>query len=182
MKILLLFPVAAMLLVATACEHPTKAANSPKPLDVLVAAVQRKDVPLYREWIGSLDGLVNAEIKAQVSGYLIKQEYAEGSFVRQGQLLFQIDPRPFQAELDQAEGRLPSDVTNYGVTVQKSVLAPLMVIALNSPKSTYDARFLANYAYINLVDQLTRVKGVGTVQVRPSRVDRYRCSELHSGA
>lgn len=106
MTILLLFPVAAMLLVATACEHPTKAANAPKSLEVLVAAVQQKDVPLYREWIGSLDGLVNAEIKAQVSGYLIKQEYAEGSFVRQGQLLFQIDPRPFQAELDQAEGRL----------------------------------------------------------------------------
>src|SRR4051794_6403043 len=64
-----------------------------------------------------------------------------------------------------AASQLPADVNNYGVTVQKSVLAPLMLIALYSPKGTYDERFLANYAYINLVDQLTRVKGVGTVQV-----------------
>jgi HAE1 family hydrophobic/amphiphilic exporter-1 len=70
-----------------------------------------------------------------------------------------------QSRETQAASQLPADVTNYGVTVQKSVLAPLMLIALNSPKSTHDARFLANYAYINLVDQLTRVRGVGTVQV-----------------
>ena len=70
-----------------------------------------------------------------------------------------------QSRVTQAASQLPADVNNYGVTVQKSVLAPLMLIALNSPKSTYDARFLANYAYINLVDQLTRVRGVGTVQV-----------------
>src|SRR6478736_225930 len=70
-----------------------------------------------------------------------------------------------QSRETQAASQLPAEVTNYGVTVQKSVLAPLMLIALNSPKGTRDARFLANYAYINLVDQLTRVKGVGTVQV-----------------
>jgi HAE1 family hydrophobic/amphiphilic exporter-1 len=70
-----------------------------------------------------------------------------------------------QSRVTQAASQLPADVNNYGVTVQKSVLAPLVLVALNSPKSTYDARFLANYAYINLVDQLTRVKGVGSVQV-----------------
>lgn len=70
-----------------------------------------------------------------------------------------------QSRETQAASQLPPDVTNYGVTVQKSVLAPLMLIALYSPKSTHDARFLANYAYINLNDQLTRVKGVGSVQV-----------------
>jgi multidrug resistance efflux pump len=106
MKFLLLFPIAVILLTTTACEPPSKAATASKPLEVLVADVQQKDVPLYREWIGTLDGLVNAEIKAQVSGYLIKQEYTEGSFVRKGELLFQIDPRPFQADLDQADGRL----------------------------------------------------------------------------
>ena len=105
-RILLFLTIAAMLMTETACEQTTKAAAAPKPLEVLVADVQQKDVPLYREWIGSLDGLVNAEIKAEVSGYLVKQQYTEGSFVRQGQLLFQIDPRPFQADLDQAEGRL----------------------------------------------------------------------------
>jgi membrane fusion protein (multidrug efflux system) len=106
MKLLLLLSIAALLLIATGCEQTTKAAAPPKPLEVSIACVQQKDVPLYREWIGTVDGFVNAEIKAQVSGYLVKQEYAEGSFVRKGQLLFQIDPRPFQADLDQAEGRL----------------------------------------------------------------------------
>ena len=70
-----------------------------------------------------------------------------------------------QSRETQAASQLPADVTNYGVTVQKSVLAPLMLVALYSPKGTHDARFLANYAYINLNDPLTRVKGVGSVQV-----------------
>jgi membrane fusion protein (multidrug efflux system) len=73
---------------------------------VEVAPVDQKDVPVYGEWIGTLDGLVNADVRAQVSGYLLKQGYQEGSFVKKGQLLFQIDPRPFQAALDQAEGQL----------------------------------------------------------------------------
>jgi membrane fusion protein (multidrug efflux system) len=73
---------------------------------VQVAEVVQKDVPLYREWIGTLDGYVNADIKAEVSGYLTQQAYTEGSFVKSGQLLFQIDPRPFQAALDQALGQL----------------------------------------------------------------------------
>ena len=71
-----------------------------------IVEVQQKDVPIYGEWIGTLDGLVNADIKAQVSGYLLEQAYKEGTFVKKGQLLFQIDPRPFQAVVDQAEGQL----------------------------------------------------------------------------
>ncbi len=106
MKILSVFSIAAMLLTATACGHVTQVVAGSRPLQVSVADVQQRDVPLYREWIGTVDGFVNAEIKAQVTGYLVKQAYTEGSFVRQGQLLFQIDPRPFQADLDQAEGRL----------------------------------------------------------------------------
>src|ERR1700735_5620706 len=70
-----------------------------------------------------------------------------------------------QSRETQAAPQLPVDVNNYGVTVQKSTLAPLLLVALYSPKGTYDAQFLANYAYINLTDPLTRVKGVGTVQV-----------------
>src|ERR1700728_6721 len=70
-----------------------------------------------------------------------------------------------QSRETQAAAQLPVDVTNYGVTVQKSVLAPLMLVALYSPKGTYNDRFLANYAYINLNDQLTRVKGIGNVQI-----------------
>ena len=68
--------------------------------------VEQKDVPIYSEWIGTLDGMVNEEIKAQVTGYLLKQDYSEGSFVRKGQLLFEIDARPLQAALDQANGDL----------------------------------------------------------------------------
>src|SRR6202043_4148227 len=70
-----------------------------------------------------------------------------------------------QMRQTQAASQLPSDVTNYGVTVQKTVTAPLMLVTLYSPKGTYDARFLANYAYINLSDQINRSYGIGSVQV-----------------
>ena len=70
-----------------------------------------------------------------------------------------------QLRVAQAQSQLPADVNNYGVTVKKSTTAPLMLIALYSPKGTYNGTFLANYAYINLVDQLTRVPGIGNVQV-----------------
>src|ERR1700728_955561 len=73
---------------------------------VEVVQVEQKDVPIYGEWIGTLDGFVNADVRAQVTGYLLRQGYQEGAFVKRGQLLFEIDPRPFQAVLDQAEGQL----------------------------------------------------------------------------
>src|SRR5579862_7744825 len=84
----------------------TNAAVAPAPPEVEVATVQQSDVPIRREWIGTTDGMVNAAIKAQVSGYLLRQNYTEGSFVRKGQLLFEIDARPFQAAADQAAGQL----------------------------------------------------------------------------
>ncbi len=74
--------------------------------DVEVVEVVQKDVPIYSEWIGTLDGFTNADVRAQVSGYLLRQGYQEGGFVKKGQLLFEIDPRPFQAVLDQVEGQL----------------------------------------------------------------------------
>src|SRR6516164_855203 len=70
-----------------------------------------------------------------------------------------------QSRETQAASQLPAEVNNYGVTVQKSVIAPLMLVALYSPKGTHDAKFLANYAYINLYDQLLRVKGIGSIQI-----------------
>ena len=70
-----------------------------------------------------------------------------------------------QSRETQAASQLPAEVNNYGVTVQKSVIAPLMLVSLYSPKGTRDARFLANYAYINLYDQLLRVRGIGTIQI-----------------
>jgi RND family efflux transporter MFP subunit len=88
------------------CERTTTAAGPPAAPDVEVATVEQRDVPIAREWIGTLDGMVNAAIKAQVNGYLLTQNYSEGLFVRKGQLLFEIDPRPFQAAVDQAVGQL----------------------------------------------------------------------------
>src|SRR5215470_14971777 len=70
-----------------------------------------------------------------------------------------------QSRETQAASQLPADVTNYGITTRKSVTAPLMLVGLYSPNGTYDARFLANYAFINLVDPVTRSYGIGQVQV-----------------
>jgi membrane fusion protein (multidrug efflux system) len=74
--------------------------------DVEVAQVETRDVPIVKEWVGSLDGRVNAEIRGQVTGYLLRQDYREGAFVRKGDLLFEIDPRPFEAALNQAKANL----------------------------------------------------------------------------
>src|SRR4029450_11703930 len=72
------------------------------PPEVEVIDVVQQDVPIYGEWIATLDGFVNAQIQPQVTGYLMKQNYKEGSVVHQGEVLFEIDPRPFQAALEQA--------------------------------------------------------------------------------
>ncbi len=90
------------------CDNHASAASTgaPPPLNVAVVKAQQTDVPVTGEWVGTLDGYVNAQIQPQASGYLIRQDYREGSEVRQGQVLFEIDPRPFQAALDQAQGQL----------------------------------------------------------------------------
>ncbi len=80
--------------------------EAPPPPVVEVVAVVQKDVPIYNEWIGTTDGLVNATIRAQVQGYLISQKYKEGDNVKKGQVLFEIDPRTFEAALEQARGQL----------------------------------------------------------------------------
>src|ERR1700739_1306563 len=82
----------------TGCGNSSAGAAQPTPPpDVEVATVEQRDIPVYREWIGTLDGMVNSAIRAQVTGYLLIQDYSEGSFVKKGQLLFQIDARPLQA-------------------------------------------------------------------------------------
>lgn len=98
--------LAVILLVVVFRSAAKPAANSSPAPTVEVAQVEQKDVPIYGEWIGTLAGQVNANIQAQVTGYLLRRAYQEGSFVRKGQLLFEIDPRPFQAALDQAKGQL----------------------------------------------------------------------------
>jgi membrane fusion protein (multidrug efflux system) len=86
-------------------KHASGAGTGAAP-DVMVAQVEQQDIPLYGQWIGTLAGQVNANVQAQVTGYLLRRDYQEGSLVRSGQLLFEIDPRPFQAALEQAEGQL----------------------------------------------------------------------------
>jgi RND family efflux transporter MFP subunit len=98
--------VIALLVAVGGSRGKDSAPSSPPLPGVEVAEVEQQDVPIHSEWIGTLDGMVNAEIRAHAPGYLRTQRYTEGSFVRKGQLLFEIDPRPFQAALDQARGEL----------------------------------------------------------------------------
>ncbi len=99
-----------MLLLAaiclTGCPEEKKTTAPLPPPEVEVVQVIQKDVPVYQEWVASMDGLVNATILAQVQGYLIRQNYKDGDFVRKGALLFEIDPRPFQAMLEEARAAL----------------------------------------------------------------------------
>src|SRR5215813_13927428 len=95
-----------VIVIAIASRSDRAVGAATRPLDVEVVQVKQEDVPVYSEWIGTTEGLINADIKAQVTGYLLRQDYKEGSFVKKGQLLFEIDPRPFQAALDQANGQV----------------------------------------------------------------------------
>jgi membrane fusion protein (multidrug efflux system) len=90
-----------------ACSTGTRAAPAaPPPLEVEVATVSERDVAVSSEWIATLDGDVNAQIRPQVSGYLVRRNYREGALVRKGDVLFEIDPRPFKAALDQARAQV----------------------------------------------------------------------------
>ena len=110
---LFLLPVAVFFGVG--CGSPKAAPPIPSP-EVEVASVIQKDVPIFSEWVATLDGYVNAQIQPQVTGYVIRQMYKEGSFVRKGQTLFQIDPRPLQALLDQADAQLAQAEAQLGKT------------------------------------------------------------------
>jgi len=90
----------------TNCRRAEPVRATVQPVDVEVELVAARNVPIVKEWIGTLDGRVNAEIRGQVTGYLLRQEYREGAFVRKGDLLFEIDERPFQAAWNEARGRL----------------------------------------------------------------------------
>ena len=107
--------VLLLLLTAAACDRGNVHAVAPPPApEVRVASVIQQDVPVYSEWVATLDGYVNAQIRPQVSGYIIKQDYKEGSLVRKGQVLFEIDPRPFKATLDRAKGELAQAQAQLG--------------------------------------------------------------------
>src|SRR5579872_3814164 len=137
--------VAVLLFFATGSgAKPTTPHSTPAPT-VEVASVQQKDVPVYGEWIGTLAGQVNANVKAQVSGYLLSQNYKEGSYVKKGELLFEIDPRPLQAALDQAKGQLAQAQAQLGqyeaqlATAQANELKSQLDVEKYGPLAKADA-------------------------------------------
>ncbi|HTV81008.1 MAG TPA: efflux RND transporter periplasmic adaptor subunit [Acidobacteriaceae bacterium] len=123
--LLLAFSAAAV----TGCEtsHAATARPAMGPMPVSVVRVKQADVPLTGQWVGTLDGYVNAQIQPQVSGYLVNQEYREGSQVAKGQVLFRIDPRPFQAVVDQAEAQVQQAKGQLAQAQAQLVLAQINV-------------------------------------------------------
>src|SRR5438309_6261199 len=141
-------------------------------------AIAPPEVQIQANYVGAdaetVEQSVATPIEQQMSGvdnlnYMYSLNAANGQMTMIVDFDVKTDPNTdlilTQMRETQAASQLPTDVTNYGITVQKSVTAPLMIIGLYSPKGTYDARFLANYSYINLNDQFTRVPGIGSVQV-----------------
>jgi membrane fusion protein, multidrug efflux system len=96
----------SLLTVFTACEKKPAETVSAGPPEVLVAEVVQKEIPVFRQWVGTVNGIENAQIRARTEGYLQNIVYQQGGYVKKGDLLFQIDPRPFMAALDQAKGEL----------------------------------------------------------------------------
>jgi membrane fusion protein (multidrug efflux system) len=122
-------------LIVSGCNKGEKAKAPPVPT-VEVAAVVQKDVPVYSEWVGALDGSINAVIRPQVTGYLISQKYREGEQVKKGQILFEIDPRTFQAALNQAKAQLSQQKARHDTA--KANLARIKPLAEKNAVSQKD--------------------------------------------
>jgi membrane fusion protein (multidrug efflux system) len=158
---------------------------------VEVATAVEKDVPVSREWIGTLDGMVNAAIKAQVTGYLLTQNYSEGSFVKKGQLLFEIDPRPFQAALDQAQGQLSQ--ANGQLAQAKAQLvqseAQLVQAQANQKKAQLDADRYAPLLKQNAITQQdfdnatqNNLSGLAQVDASKAQIETAKAQIQAAGA
>ena len=109
-----LFLAVMGVLSSVGCGQKAMSDPAAHPPQVEVSSVVQKDVSIYGDWVGTLDGYVNAQIQPQVTGYVVKQNYREGSFVHKGDVLFDIDPRPFQAVLDQAKAQLAQAQAQLG--------------------------------------------------------------------
>jgi RND family efflux transporter MFP subunit len=104
------------LLSSSGCGSKNVSAAAAPPPNVQIVEVMQRDVPIYHEYLATLDGFVNAQIQPQVSGYLIRQNYDEGAVVSRNQVLFKIDPRPFQAIVDQAKAQVAQAEAQLGKT------------------------------------------------------------------
>src|ERR1700732_3051324 len=124
-KIFAGFIGAALLSSSLACSNSNvRASIGPPPAKVEVAPIIQKDVPIQGEWVGTLEGYVNAQISPQVSGYLIRRDYHEGALLKKGHLLFEIDPRPFQEALDQSKAQLAqaeAQMANAELNVKRDI-------------------------------------------------------------
>jgi membrane fusion protein, multidrug efflux system len=144
-------------LAMSGCEKGVASAHAGPPQSITVSAVkaEQSDVPVTQEWVGTLDGYVNAQIQPQANGYLIRQDYREGSLVQKDQVLFEIDPRPFEAALAQAEGQLG----------QAQAQLSLTEINVNRDTPLAAARAIAKSQLDNEVQQKLQAEaGVKTAQ------------------
>jgi RND family efflux transporter MFP subunit len=178
--------VTVLLVNALGCgSGKVRAAGPPPPPVVEVAPVIQKNVPVQGEWVGTLEGYVNAQIQPQVTGYLIRQDYHEGGYVTKGQLLFEIDPRPFQAVLDQAKGQLAqaaAQMANAELNVKRDIpeaeahAIPQSQLdtdtqALLAAKASVEADQAAveqaaiNLGYTKVTSLIDGIAGINTVQV-----------------
>ena len=136
--------VIGSMLIMAACSSSKAASAAPPPPVVQVATVVQQDTAIYSEWVAILDGYPNAQIQPHVSGYIIRQNYREGSVVRQGEVLFEIDPRPFRAALDQAKAQLEQAEAQLGkatLDVQRDTpLAQARAIAQSQLDNEVQAR------------------------------------------
>ena len=180
-----LLSIGLIVLCAEGCGTKSVSAAAPPPPNVQVATVVQQNVPIYHEYIATLDGYVNAVIQPQVSGYLIKQNYREGEVVRKNEVLFNIDPRPFQAVLDQAKAQLAQAEAQLGKTqldVQRDTpLAKEKAIAQSQLDNDIQANLAAkatvqadkaaieqaqiNLEFTNVRSLIDGVAGIATTQV-----------------
>jgi membrane fusion protein (multidrug efflux system) len=131
-------------------QNSSAQAGPPPAMPVSVVKLQPTDVPITGEWVGTLDGYVNAQIQPQASGYLVRQNYREGAQVEKGQVLFEIDPRPFQAALDQAQGQLEQA---KGQVQQSQAQLGLAQINVNRDTPLAKARAIAQSQLDNDIQQ-----------------------------
>src|SRR5467141_636275 len=172
-SVLPLLLLSAVSLFNIGCREKNAQAGNPPAVDVEVVQVLQKDVPIYGEWIGTLDGLVDADVKAQVTGYLLKQAYVEGSLVRKGQLLFQIDPRPFEAVLDQAKAQLVQAQAQLANAEATQLQAELNVnkytpLALEQAASQQD---LDNAVQTNVASKATVLNSKAAIRAAEAAVE-----------
>jgi membrane fusion protein (multidrug efflux system) len=149
----------ALLTGFTSCQKPTESASSAGPPEVLVTEVIQKEVPIIRQWVGTLDGVQNAQVRARETGYLQTIAYQQGGYVKKGDLLFEIDPRPFIAALDQAKGQL------------QEAQATLLGVELDAKraKELFEGKVISEQEYTNKT-QLYQTK-LATVTAAQAAVD-----------